>query len=267
MNAQEAKKVFAATAKPEKPRILLVDVETSPNLGYSWGKWDQNIIKFVRESYIISFAHKWLGEKQVHVKALPDFLLYKRTRTSDKELLRYIRGMLDEASVVVAHNGNSFDMKVINSRLIFNGFRPPSPFQTVDTLQVARRYFKFNSNKMGDIGPYIKEGEKLRTGGFDLWEDCLAGKKDAWDRMKRYNSRDVLLLERVYKRLLPWIENHPNLNVLIGTRTNCPNCGSESLQRRGLRLSARTGVRQSYQCQSCGHWCSGGHKSVGIVLR
>ena len=36
------------------PKILLLDIETSPALGYVWKKWDTNVIEFKDSWYILS---------------------------------------------------------------------------------------------------------------------------------------------------------------------------------------------------------------------
>ena len=54
-------------------RVVLLDIETSPNLGYVWGLWDQNVIEFENEWNILCFAWKVLGEKATHVVSRPDF--------------------------------------------------------------------------------------------------------------------------------------------------------------------------------------------------
>ncbi len=38
----------------------------------------------------------------------------------------------------------------------------------------------------------------------------------AWKVMEKYNKQDVLLLEKVYDRLLPWIKSHPNHHLFNG---------------------------------------------------
>ena len=74
--------------------------------------------------------------------------------------------MFDEADVVIAHNGDKFDMRKANAR--FGHYEPPMPVQQVDTLKVARKYFKFESNKLGDLGEHLGLGNKEVTGGFAL---------------------------------------------------------------------------------------------------
>jgi RNase_H superfamily len=233
------------------PHILLLDIETAPNLGYVWGKWEQNVIDFKHDWYVLSFAYKWLNEKKIHVKALPDYPGYSSRRENDKRLVVDIWKLLDIADVVIAHNGDRFDLRKSNARFISHGLRPPSPYKSVDTLKIARRHFKFDSNRLDDLGSYLGVGRKLPHTGKHLWLGCMNGDKRAWTTMRRYNRQDVALLERVYLKLRPWSSAHPNLNLY--TRASaCQVCQSPKIARNGRR-ALRTGYRQQFRCQSCGH--------------
>lgn len=236
-------------------RILVYDIETTPNLGYTWGKWDQNVIQFHQEWHLLSFAYKWLGEKRVNVVALDDFAGYKRNLTNDIHVARELHALIDEANVTIAHNGDKFDMRKAQARFVVHGFDPPSPVRQIDTLKIARRHFMFNSNSLDDLGRVLGVGRKGKTGGFDTWLGCMAGDPAAWARMKKYNRQDVQLLEDVYLRLRPWIENHPHVGVLAGKPDSCPKCGVVGrLESKGLRRNRVTAVRR-YQCRSCGGYC------------
>jgi DNA polymerase elongation subunit (family B) len=233
-----------------KPRILFLDVETLPNRSYTWGKYDQNVVAFEQESCLATFAAKWLGEP-VFAKALPDYKGYKAGSYDDSKLVNDLWNLMNEADIIVAHNGNSFDIKVIQGRFIFHKLTPPAPFKTVDTLTVARKIARFNSNKLDDLGELLGEGRKIKT-DFDLWLGCINGDPNSWARMARYNKQDVVLLEHIYKRFLPWITNHPNVGIgLDGER--CPRCGGTNLQSRGYAV-ALTRRYKRFQCQDCGSW-------------
>ena len=246
-------------------RILFLDIETSPNIGYTWGKYEQNVIEYVQEWYVLCFAWKWLDEK-VHASAQRDFSSYKKDMTDDYNVMVVLWNLLDKADIVVVHNGARFDLPKINARFIYHGLTPPSPYKVVDTLKVSRKYFKFDSNKLDDIGKYLKVGRKLETGGFELWKGCMAGDEKAWDKMVKYNKQDVVLLEEVYKKFRPWIVGHPNLNVINNRLTNCPNCGSEHLQSHGFSFS-QTAKKRRYQCQDCGAWSHGANEKPDKVIR
>ena len=229
-----------------KLKLLFFDIETSPNLAYVWGQYEQNVIKQVKESEIISIAWKWLDGKKIYSLCLGDLRGNK-----EKELVKTLHTLINDADVVVAHNGKRFDIRMANRAFIRYGLTPPSPYKIIDTLTVIKNKFKLNSNHLNDVGEYFNVGKKVETGGFGLWIGCMANKKSSWNTMKKYNRGDVELLEKVYKKILPWIDNHPYLN--LENLFTCPNCGSTHLQSRGWSISTMFKSKR-YQCVECGKW-------------
>lgn len=240
-----------------RARVLFVDIETAPSLGWYYDLWKEgNIVSTVKSWYILSFSWKWEGEKTTHVKGLIDYSGYKNDKENDKALLRELWNLLDEADVVIAHNGDGFDIPKINARFIKHGFGPPSPYKTIDTIKVARKHFKFDSNRLNEIGKYLGVGMKVPTTGFRLWEGCMRGDVDSWNLMKRYNKQDVVLLEKTYLKLRGWMTSGPNLSIIAGQkRTGCPSCGGHNRQRRGYSCTA-TKQMARLQCKDCGKWDS-----------
>lgn len=239
-------------------KILVFDIETSPNVAYVWAKYQQDVIRYLSEWEILCFAYKWLGEDETIVAG--------RDHYSEEVLVQRLHQLFDEADIVVAHNGNSFDIKKCNAKFIEFGLTPPSPFKSIDTKLVARRYFKFNSNKLDDLGDILGLGRKVQTGGFDLWVGCMNNDASAWRKMVEYNKQDVDLLEQVYLKLRPWMDNHPAINVLDGKEQACPKCGKGPMHKRGRRKINKTTFNQRYQCQSCGGW-SQSRKSKKTTVR
>jgi hypothetical protein len=224
----------------KQSKILLLDIETSPLVSYTWGLYEQNVIKRIKTFTILSVAYKWLG-KPTRVIAVD--------KQSELSLLKELHKLLDEADIVIAHNGDSFDIRKINARFIVCKLKPPSPYKTIDTKKVAKRVAYFDSNSLNNLGIDMDEGEKVKHRGFDMWEGCMAGVKKDWADMKLYNKRDVDLLERIYLRLRPWITNHPK----VSSMESCSQCGSSKLQSRGIRNVGKNRF-QRFQCQSCGGW-------------
>ena len=240
------------------PSVLFLDIETAPNLSWVWGRWEQNVIDVKTHWYMLSFAWKWQGDKRTKCLALPDYpLAYRQNKENDKILLGSLWSLLDAADVVIAHNGDAFDLKKTAARLLFHKIAPPSPFKTFDTLKAARRFFKMDSNRLDDLGAYLGVGRKLPHTGKHLWFDCMKGKPAAWRKMKQYNRHDVELLERVYDRLKPWATNHPNISIYddrIGIV--CPTCRSDDIIKRGVYW-AKSLRYQQWTCKACGHWFRG----------
>jgi len=239
-----------------KPRTLIYDIETSPLISYTWGIWEQNVIEVKEEWHMLCFSYKWLGEKTTHSVSLPDFSLYKKDPKNDREVVKKLWELLDEADAVVGHNSDAFDNKKTYTRFAFHKLPPPSPFKKIDTKKIAKRYFKFDSNKLDNLGKFLGLGEKVNTGGFDLWLGCMAGDMKSWNKMTKYCNQDVALDEKLYLRLRPYMDNHPNLNVLNGDNTSCPNCGSHAIQKRGFGINSKSKY-QRLQCQLCSCWFKG----------
>lgn len=246
------------------PKVILLDIETSPIMGYTWSTFDANVLKILEPSKILSVSWKELHSPTVNVKAISDYSGYKKGVIDDTKLVKEIWKVLDEADVVVAHHGDRFDLPKLNARFVWYGLNAPSIYKTIDTKKVASRYFKFDSNSLNNLGSYLNLGKKVENGGFDLWVRCIAGDKEAWALMKDYNKQDVVLLEKVYLKLRPYIENHPNLNLLSDKPKgdiSCPTCQSSNVTKRGFSTTL-TGRKQRYQCGDCGSWSSGSFERV-----
>lgn len=229
-------------------KILLFDCETFPNVAYVWGKYQQDVIRYKQQTCMATFVAKWLGEKRVISKALPHYPGYLPSSYDDRALVRDLYKLIDEADIVVAHNAVDFDVKVANARFLAHGFPPPSPYKIIDTKREMKKVARVNSNRLDDLGEYFNFGRKIKT-DFDLWEGCISGNMKSWRQMLRYNVKDVLLLERLYLRLRPWMKTHPH----IGIDAACPKCGSKRIQWRGLGMNATVAYRR-FQCQSCDGW-------------
>lgn len=237
-------------------KILLFDIENTPLISYTWGIWEQDVIEVKEEWYILCFAYKWLGEKETHIIALPDFKGYKKDKKNDYELVKKLHELFCEAEIIIAHNGDAFDIKKANARFIQWGMEVPTPYKTIDTLKIARKYFKFDSNKLDYLGQYLKIGRKLPHTGKHLWFGCMEGDMESWKLMKKYNIQDVVLLEKVYYKLRGWQQNSPNLNLIYGGIYNCPKCGSNQTVKRGYNYT-KVAIYQSYQCLNCRGWSQG----------
>lgn len=236
--------------------VLLLDIETAPNLSYHWRMFKQDIpVQFtVRPVHILSFACKWLGNDKICVRGLPDFGLYIRDRFDDREIAEELYSILNAADVVVAHNLFGFDEKVMKSRFIKHGFAPLEPYMKVDTLQIAKNEFGFPSNKLDYLSRFFRIGKKRDHSGAQLWMDCLDGKDEAWKTMLDYNAQDVLLLEELYLKLRAWDRSHPNLSLIMpNDKPRCVTCGSDNIIETGMKKTyTKIGEFDNWVCLNCG---------------
>ena len=232
--------------------IISIDIEVSPLVAYTWGpKYETNIIEVKEDARILSFSAKYLEGKQT-TKGLIDYKGYRPGKLDDKKIMKDIWNILDEADIILAHNGRAFDTKTINSRFAFHEMTPPSPYKTIDTLLEARKYLKLPSYAMNDLCTYFGIGKKLEHEGFPLWKKCMEGDEKAWARMLKYNKKDVKLLEDLYLKLRPFMKTHQPVGMFTG-KVSCPTCGGTRLQSRGYAVTKVRKYRRMH-CQDCGSW-------------
>ena len=235
-----------------KAKILIFDVENSPAISYNYGLFKQNIgTEMVIETpYLFSYAAKWLGE---------DHIYYEEQRgKNDAGLVKGLYDLLDEADMAVAHFGSGHDFPFILGRGAIHGFKPYSPVIQIDTCKIARRKFKMLSNKLSFLAKQFgvtPKDDHPEYSGFNLWKAMMAGDAKAWEVNRRYNIGDVVTLEELYLKMRPYIDNHPNVSREAGEEVcQCPSCGSDHVQKRGLRFEKSGLAYQRFQCQACGSW-------------
>ena len=224
-------------------KALAIDIETVFATAGVWGLYDQNVAinQVLDPGGMICWAAKWIGQEKMHF-----------AKKGDKGFLTKLHDLLNEADCIVSYNGQRFDMRKINREFLVAGMKPPAPYKHVDLLKVVKKQFAMLSNKLDWVSRELGIGEKIKHEGFPLWIKCAAGNREAWKQMRSYNEQDVLLLEQLYDRLLPWINSHPNKSLEAGMPC-CTNCGSHNLQRRGYHVT-KTARYARLACQDCGSW-------------
>ncbi len=234
------------------PKILFVDIETFPDRVWAWSVYDANAIAVDKHWQVASYSAKWLGGKHI-TRGLCDCPGYA-AGGDDYSLILELWKLLNEADIVVAHNGVDFDIKKMNARFIAHGMKPPSPYKVVDTKRAVKQVAAFSSNKLDWLCKQLEIGRKIEHEGFELWLKCMDGDEKAWATMKKYNHHDVELLEELYEALAPWIKQ-PNGASWSKSGICCvnPACMSKHIQWRG-KAKNKTIQYDRFQCQKCGKW-------------
>jgi len=244
-------------------KILFLDIETSPITYTGWGMYDQNhnTDDILEDWRMISAAWGWSESDQISAigwKATTDRKISPLWGFDDRQVVEALHRQICKADVLCAHNGDAFDIKKFNARCIKLGLKPVPPLPTIDTLKVARKHFKFTSNKLDYIGQFLDVGAKIET-SKGLWNRVIRGDKSALKEMIEYNKQDVVLLKKVYEKLRPWMQNHPNRNLWSDVEV-CPACGSKDLLTDGYRTT-QTMRYKRLCCKDCGN------RSKGSVVK
>lgn len=244
------------------PRILSLDIETSPVVAHAWGLFKQNVAisQIIERPRTLCFAAKFLDQKKVH--------FYSEFHQGQEAMIAAAHDLLGQADIVMHYNGDRFDIPRLNLEFLMAGLTPPAPYKSIDLYKVIKNNFQFPSNKLAYVSEQLGLTGKVKHEGHGLWIKCLAGDPKAWAMMRRYNTQDTKLLEDLYEKLLPWIGNHPNMGLYNNPEAgdSCTNCGSaEHLTRQGYQLTT-VGKFQRYRCKKCGTWTRGSRRIGGVTL-
>lgn len=243
-------------------KILLIDIETSPNLVWTF-ELKRAFIAYdhvVEPTRVLCFAAKWLGD--------PNTTFCSEWEHGREGMLATAYALLSEADIVIHYNGEKFDERRLNAEFIKMGWSPPATYQRIDLWKAATRAFDLPSMKLDYLLSHLGLPVKLSTGGMRLWIGVMNGEESARKKMEAYNRNDVQVMEPLYQVMRPWIKGHPNVNLYATEHGGwcCPVCGSIELQKRGYRRT-QVSVFQRYRCNKCGAWSSEGKRAFGTELR
>jgi uncharacterized protein YprB with RNaseH-like and TPR domain len=211
-----------------------------------------------KPTQMLTWAAHWLGEPKGKV-------VYRKW--DDPDFLTKLHEMLDEADMTVGYNHAKFDHRHINREFVLNSLPPTRPVPMVDMLKVVKQRFMFPHNRLDYVAGEILGERKLETGGFDLWPAFMAGEAKAEKTMRKYNIQDTLLTERLYKKLRPWVNNHPNVGEFSvkfadhGDDYQCECCGSTNISLERPRRTRCFAIRV-VKCNTCGHHQDGSRKKL-----
>jgi DNA polymerase elongation subunit (family B) len=230
---------------------LFFDIETSPNLVFSWNVGRKISIDYdniINERAIICVCWKWEGEDKVYS--------LNWDKGNDKKLVEKFSQVINSAQEVIGHNSIGFDEKWLRTRCLFHGVSLSPKFNSIDTLKLSRKGFRFNSNRLDYIGKYLGLGKKEDTGGFSLWKAIVMNNsREALAKMIHYCKNDVILLEKIFQALNPYVESKTSKGIALGgTKVDCPECGSKNIQYRGYSVTLGGSRKRRCQCQECGKY-------------
>ncbi|MFH1368950.1 MAG: exonuclease domain-containing protein [Elusimicrobiota bacterium] len=111
-----------------------------------------------------------------------------------REIADKVQSIISDA-IVVCHNA-PFDLSFLNSEFEKCGIAP-AEFRVIDTLRIARRYFNFSSNSLGNIayGLHIEMNEAHRA-----LADASATQKIFAYMMSELEKRGVEDIEKLFFR-------------------------------------------------------------------
>ena len=193
------------------PKVLYVDIETKPLKAWVWGTFDQNIpLEMLIEDWsVLSWSAKWANSPESEVIYSDNRKKKGDALTDDKQLLKPLWKLMDEADIIIGQNSDRFDLPKLNARFIEHKMGSPSEFVSIDTYKMSKR-FGFTSHKLAymteKLNKKYKKQDHSDFKGFKLWKECIKGNLKAWKSMETYNKYDVLSLEELFLQLAEFIK-------------------------------------------------------------
>ena len=225
----------------KKANILLLDIEAT-NLSANFG-------------FTICVGYKWLGKGRVYCPSIVDFPRFKKDVTCDRSLLKAIEKPIKEADIVITWYGKRFDEPYLQTRRLMNGL-PPLAFKAhLDLWETAKRYLKFNSNRLDTVSRAIPLRKKERKTAIEShhWVKAAAGHRPSINYVIKHCKADIKVLEEVYLSMLPFIKKHPNvayIQTLERALDRCPRCGKGGAVKDGFAATAAQ-IKQVWYCKNC----------------
>lgn len=145
---------------------------------------------------------------------------FKKDPEDDTEVLRRVWKIMDEAKVIVAHNG-SFDEGWLRGRFVMLGWKQPSPFALVCTYRGLRKY-RMDSKKLDYLSQKLCKTKKITT-DMALWMACKAGDVKAFQLMEKYNIGDIY--DTLFKVYMKTCQYYPQYAVdMTDHELEIPQC-------------------------------------------
>lgn len=237
----------------QPPKVLFIDLEVAPSLTAAFSRFKAfaSPDHVIKEPYIILYSYAWGADGGVFT----DHILHDQCDDDTPDLLLTERlwELLDEADVVVAHN-LSFDEGWVNQQMCKYDLPPPSKYQKVCTLKALKKAFKLPSNSLAASTQYFDIERKRDNSGISLWLRCMERDKDAVEDMKFYCEGDIIALQSLYKKILAYIPQHPNMSHYYDdNHVRCRSCGSKEMVAIEGKYQYTTLSRfKTLRCEGCG---------------
>jgi len=233
-----------------KQKVLIFDIETSPNIGWFWRTGKQYIgpDNIIEERQIIMIHYMWEGEKKT---TQLDWGLNKQC---DKAMIKKFIPILESADMLVFQNGNKFDLPWVLGRAWHHGIPARAEYTTFDTYRKAKQKFNLNSYRLDYMDKFTGGPGKMDTGGIKLWTKIIFEKDEkSLNKMHRYCERDVKRLAAVYEKMKPYVKAQQHAGVVQGfPKWTCPHCGTHQTYHDREAVLSSGVIKHRMRCKK-GH--------------
>lgn len=240
-------------------KVGYLDIETSPYLVWTYPLKDAYISYGQIEEEMKITSIVYMDEK--HKKPVVLDWEFKNNHGCDKKLLKNFSEWLNDMDIVVMQNGDNYDAKVLQDRLMVHKLPPMKSLVTIDTLKLSRNSFRRSHHSLDARSNRYNYGGKLKQDMSDCIEVAKGNARRQRSRIK-YNIKDVVDMRKVFYRELDYY-NFPRaiINILKRFTTEdrefCVKCAARRQKRFEITKEMVTLKNKKREkrnvCKNCGH--------------
>lgn len=123
-------------------------------------------------------------------------------------LARWTRDELEKYDILIAWNGNNFDLGFINAKLAFYGLMPIRRMLALDPMYKARggRYgMRIGSSKLKNVALYFNTPNQKPDVAPEVWRRADHGDPDALEELRIRCEADCYVMRDIFPYVKPYI--------------------------------------------------------------
>lgn len=162
---------------------------------------------------VLSYVIKEEGKKKYYFDVIKKEDLMNGNL--DKNVIKSLVNDLKNFDEIITYNGTNFDLKFIRSRYLYWAKRDTKFAKEVqfphygyikhkDVMYMARSRLRLHRHRLEDVTRHLNIKGKNHIEP-EYWIKALTGNKKSLKYILDHNKRDVIILEKVYKDLEPYI--------------------------------------------------------------
>lgn len=129
----------------------------------------------------------------------------ERLQAEDSTVVRPAFEKIRRVDMIVGWNSYRFDVPFLNTRAEYYHLEPlPASIYHVDLMYVMKRQFLFENHTLEAACDFFGIAGKSHLNP-DIWSKAVVGDSKAMAYVIDHNKKDVQILERLYRRVTPYI--------------------------------------------------------------
>lgn len=175
--------------------------------------FDLETFSFYADSGIVLCACiKEYGSSKITTIRADQFSTWKKERSNNKPVIEAIVKELDKYDILVAHNGQYFDKRWLNTACLeYHLFPVCRSKKFIDPVLISRKHLRMGRNSLAALLDHFDIPVKKTPIILKYWiKAVMDGNQKCMDDIVRHCRQDILALELLYDRVRPLVDKIDN---------------------------------------------------------